>query len=117
MFNPANRRQTRNAPYLEWGGSASMSLMNNRPPKTAMRVAQRIVDDVVRGGATTGSSLPPERIMLETYEIGRGTLREALRLLEFQGVITLKPGPKGGPVLVRPDATHLATTLVLLMQL
>jgi GntR family transcriptional repressor for pyruvate dehydrogenase complex len=94
-----------------------MSMMNNRPPKTAMRVAQRIVDDVVRGGATTGSSLPPERIMLETYEIGRGTLREALRLLEFQGVITLKPGPKGGPVLVRPDATHLATTLVLLMQL
>ncbi len=55
--------------------------------------------------------------MLETYEIGRGTLREALRLLEFQGVITLKPGPKGGPVLVHPDAGHLATTLVLLMQL
>jgi GntR family transcriptional regulator, transcriptional repressor for pyruvate dehydrogenase complex len=94
-----------------------MSAMNNRPPKTAMRVAQRIIDDVVRGGATAGSSLPPERVMLETYEIGRGTLREALRLLEFQGVITLKPGPKGGPVLVHPDAGHLATTLVLLMQL
>lgn len=55
--------------------------------------------------------------MLEKYETGRGTLREALRLLEFQGVIALKPGPRGGPVLLDPDATHLASTVVLLMQL
>ena len=46
-----------------------------------------------------------------------GTLREALRLLEFQGVISLKPGPRGGPVLQNPDAAHLGSTLVLLMQL
>ena len=61
--------------------------------------------------------LPPERVMLERYEIGRGTLREALRLLEFQGVITLKPGPKGGPVVRSPDPSHLASSLLLLMQL
>jgi DNA-binding FadR family transcriptional regulator len=55
--------------------------------------------------------------MLEKYQTGRGTLREALRLLEFQGVISLKPGPRGGPVLQDPDASHLASSLVLLMQL
>jgi DNA-binding FadR family transcriptional regulator len=44
-------------------------------------------------------------------------LREALRLLEFQGVISLKPGPGGGPVLMSPPASHLASTLMLLMQL
>ncbi len=55
--------------------------------------------------------------MLEEYGIGRGTLREALRLLEFEGVIALKPGPKGGPVLLTPDASYLASSLVLLMQL
>jgi DNA-binding FadR family transcriptional regulator len=82
-----------------------------------MIVAQRIVRDVVRGGIKPGELLPPERTMLETYQTGRGTLREALRLLEFQGVIALKPGPKGGPVLLDPDATHLASTVVLLMQL
>jgi DNA-binding FadR family transcriptional regulator len=82
-----------------------------------MLVAQRIVRDVMRGGMKPGDLLPPERTMLEKYETGRGTLREALRLLEFQGVIALKPGPRGGPVLLDPDASHLANTVVLLMQL
>ena len=92
-------------------------MVGNRPPKAAMLVAQRIVRDVVRGGLKPGDLLPPERTMLEKYETGRGTLREALRLLEFQGVIALKPGPRGGPVLLDPDASHLANTVVLLMQL
>src|SRR5258707_5101191 len=90
---------------------------NERPQKVAVHVAQRIVQDVARDQLEPGDLLPPERVMLEKYEIGRGTLREALRLLEFQGVITLKPGPKGGPVLCNPDPSHLASTLVLLMQL
>jgi GntR family transcriptional repressor for pyruvate dehydrogenase complex len=91
--------------------------LGSRPPKAAMLVAQRIVRDVVRGGLKPGDLLPPERTMLEKYETGRGKLREALRLLEFQGVIALKPGPRGGPVLLDPDASHLANTVVLLMQL
>jgi GntR family transcriptional repressor for pyruvate dehydrogenase complex len=89
----------------------------SRPPKAAMLVAQRIVRDIVRSGMAPGELLAPERVMLETYETGRGTLREALRLLEFQGVISLKPGPGGGPVLMSPPASHLAGTLMLLMQL
>lgn len=91
--------------------------VGNRPPKAAMLVAQRIVRDIVRGGLRPGDLLPPERSMLQNYETGRGTLREALRLLEFEGVIALKPGPRGGPVLLDPDSSHLASTVVLLMQL
>jgi DNA-binding FadR family transcriptional regulator len=82
-----------------------------------MLVAQRIVRDIVRGGLRPGDLLPPERAMLQTYGTGRGTLREALRLLEFQGVIALKPGPGGGPILMNPEPAHLASTLQLLMQL
>ena len=88
-----------------------------RPPKAAMLVAQRILQDALRKGLGAGDLLEPERTMLEKYQTGRGTLREALRLLEFQGVISLKPGPRGGPVLQNPDAAHLGSTLVLLMQL
>ena len=88
-----------------------------RPPKAAMLVAQRILRDALRSGLRTSDLLEPERTMLEKYQTGRGTLREALRLLEFQGVISLKPGPRGGPVLQTPDASHLSSTLVLLMQM
>lgn len=87
-----------------------------RPMKTAMLVAQRIVADINERGNVVGDRLPPERLMLEKYDVGRGTLRESLRFLELQGVITLKPGPGGGPVVVQPDASSLATSLTLLLQ-
>ncbi|WP_377010008.1 FadR/GntR family transcriptional regulator [Arthrobacter sp. GCM10027362] len=87
-----------------------------RPQKTAVLVAQRIVADIQRRGNTVGDRLPPERAMLEEYQIGRGTLRESLRFLELQGVIALKPGPGGGPVVQQPDGSGLATALTLLLQ-
>jgi GntR family transcriptional repressor for pyruvate dehydrogenase complex len=108
-------------PAPQWPDSApgnlGAGLTGSRPPKTAMLVAQRIVRDIGRAGLRPGDLLPPERAMLETYDTGRGTLREALRLLEFQGAIALKPGPGGGPILLNPAASHLARTLQLLMQL
>lgn len=93
-----------------------MSTTAMRPQKTAMLLAQRIVSDINRRGNTVGDRLPPERVMLEEYDVGRGTLRESLRFLELQGVIALKPGPGGGPVVQSPDSTALATSLTLLLQ-
>lgn len=90
--------------------------LNNRPQKTAVLIAQRIVAEISRNGVQVGDSLPPEHKMLEQYNVGRGTLRESLRFLELQGVISLKPGPGGGPVVNRPDASSLAATLTLLLQ-
>jgi GntR family transcriptional regulator, transcriptional repressor for pyruvate dehydrogenase complex len=87
-----------------------------RPKKTALLVAQRIVEDINRRGNQVGDRLPPERAMLEDYDVGRGTLRESLRFLELQGVITLKPGPSGGPIVQQPDSSALATSLSLLLQ-
>jgi DNA-binding FadR family transcriptional regulator len=87
-----------------------------RPQKMALIVAQRIVRDIEREGLGPGEKLPPERVMMETYEAGRGTLRESLRFLELQGVLSFKPGPGGGPVIEKPTADNLATTLTLLLQ-
>jgi len=93
-----------------------MSESSTRPRKTALLLAQRIVTDINRRGNTVGDRLPPERVMVEEYAVGRGTLRESLRFLELQGVISLKPGPGGGPVVQQPDATSLAMSLTLLLQ-
>lgn len=86
------------------------------PPKRATLIAQRIVRAIREGRLVPGDSLPPEKDMLITYGVGRNTLREALRVLELQGVIVLRPGRGGGPVVARPDSRHLASTLALLMQ-
>jgi DNA-binding FadR family transcriptional regulator len=87
-----------------------------RPQKTAMLLAQRIVADINRRGNTVGDRLPPEKVMLEEYDVGRGTLRESLRFLELQGIIALKPGPGGGPVVQKPDSSSLETALTLQLQ-
>lgn len=86
------------------------------PPKRATMIAQRIVLAIREGKLVAGDPLPGEKEMLAAYGVGRNTLREALRVLELQGVIVLRPGRGGGPVVARPDSRHLASTLALLMQ-
>lgn len=93
-----------------------MTRGGTRPQKTAILVAQKIVSDINQRGNAAGDRLPPERQMLEEYNIGRGTLRESLRFLELQGVISLKPGPGGGPIVKKPDASSVATALTLFLQ-
>jgi DNA-binding FadR family transcriptional regulator len=61
--------------------------------------------------------LPREKEMIAEDEVGRATLREALRLLELEGALTIRPGPHGGPMVARPTARHLASTFALLLQL
>ena len=81
--------------------------------KLSGRVARQIVDYIVENEIPPGQTLPPERAMLERLGVSRGTLREALRILEVHGLISLKPGPTGGPV-VEPMSGRqlgLASTL------
>jgi GntR family transcriptional regulator, transcriptional repressor for pyruvate dehydrogenase complex len=76
-----------------------------RKDKLANSVAQSVLRDIKRQGLTTGDHLPKEADMLDEYGVGRGTLREAMRVLETCGLISLKPGPRGGPVVqsVHPE--------------
>jgi DNA-binding FadR family transcriptional regulator len=87
-----------------------------RPQKMATRVAQQILTEITEDGLEPGMTLPPEREMVERYGVARGTLREALRLLEMQGVLSMKPGPKGGPVVCRPDGRPLAGAIAAQLQ-
>ncbi|WP_368680314.1 FadR/GntR family transcriptional regulator [Rhodococcus opacus] len=86
------------------------------PLKRAEMVAQRVVHMIQEQGLKPGDPLPIESDMYETFGVGRSTLREALRVLEQQGVIVIRPGRGGGPTVGLPDSRHLASTLALLMQ-
>lgn len=88
-----------------------------KPKKTAMLVAQRIVGEITDGRLEPGSHLLPEREMLAAYGVARGTLREALRFLEIQGVISIKTGVGGGPMVSSPDPRRLASLVALPLQM
>lgn len=72
--------------------------VNRRGEKMAEKLAHQIVDEILESDRQPGDMLPPETSMIGTYQVGRATLREALRLLEVQGLVHMKPGPGGGPM-------------------
>lgn len=88
-----------------------------RARKAAVAIAQSIVDEITDRGYAPGTKLPREKDMLAHYDVGRSTLRESLRFLELNGIIVLKAGPSGGPMVATPDAHNLAGVLGLFLQL
>lgn len=64
-----------------------------------------------------GTALPSEAELVEELDLSRATVREALRLLEEDGLISVKRGPRGGIRVRHPDAEHVARSLTLLLGL
>lgn len=87
-----------------------------RRGKAAIVLAQAIAREIHRRGLGAGDKLLGEQKMVDRYGVARGSLREALRYLELQGVLRIKSGPGGGPVIQVPDGRHFASTLALMLQ-
>jgi GntR family transcriptional regulator, transcriptional repressor for pyruvate dehydrogenase complex len=87
-----------------------------RGEKVASRVARQIVRDIVERDMKPGDPLQPESGMLERFGVSRASLREALRILETQGLITIKPGPGGGPSLADVDSSDFGRMATLFFQ-
>ena len=87
-----------------------------RTPKTSEVIARDLATYIVDQDLPEGTALPPEREMIASFRVGRNTLREALRILETRGVITIRSGPGGGPVVRRPRPSDLGEALTLILQ-
>jgi DNA-binding FadR family transcriptional regulator len=86
-----------------------------RAEKVPEIVARRILREVVQKEMRRGDRLPSEAVMLAQFGVGRASLREALRILEIHGLVRIKPGPGGGPVVTEATAADYgaSTTLYL----
>ena len=84
--------------------------------KAAARIAQEIVQTIYNEGLRPGQRYLSEADALVRHGVSRATFREALRFLEFQGVIIVRAGPGGGAVVQKPDWPRLASTFALLLQ-
>jgi GntR family transcriptional regulator, transcriptional repressor for pyruvate dehydrogenase complex len=85
--------------------------------KTSEVVAFAVARDIVEHGLESGDRLPLEAEMVDQYGVSRESLREALRLLEAQGIVSIRRGPGGGPVVGRASSMNLARTMTLYFQL
>lgn len=81
---------------------------SRRDGKISQRLARQIVSDITEHGLEPGDLFGSEPELAERYEVGRATLREALQLLESQGVVTAKRGPKGGIFVAEATAQDFA---------
>lgn len=67
--------------------SDSQTVTPSERPKTYKLVADQLLELIAAGRLRPGDPVPPERELVENYRVGRSSVREALRMLESQGLI------------------------------
>ncbi len=95
----------------------AMRLDTLKVPRASELVADKLRSLIVNGEVHVGATLPSEKELVSQLGVSRATLREALRILESDGLIQTKTGPKGGIQVLRPGAANLTRSLSLLLQL
>lgn len=84
------------------------------PPERLSRpqqVAEAIKSWVMQNGWKPGVRLPSESEMIDRFDMSKGTIREAIRILEAQGLVKSRTGPGGG-VFVHQVSEERATALL-----
>lgn len=79
-------------------------------------VVTQIQDAILDGKVSAGEKLPSERELGTMLGTSRGTLREALRILEQKGLIEIKLGVHGGAVVKDASSDQMSETLALLIR-
>ena len=94
--------------------------MSNRDRAPLREKPQRIADEIrqliVRGDLSEGEWLGREPDLIDRFGVSRPSLREALRILEAEGLISVKRGVLGGVIVHRPDERITARTAALVLQ-
>ena len=79
-------------------------------------VADRIRELIVSGELADGERLPRLDLLLDEFGISGPSMREALRMLESEGLITVQRGSVGGAIVHRPSYKAAAYTMALVLR-
>jgi GntR family transcriptional regulator, transcriptional repressor for pyruvate dehydrogenase complex len=86
------------------------------PREKPQKIADELRGLIVSGALGEGDSLGREPDLIERFGVSRPSLREALRILETEGLITVVRGVAGGVVVHEPDERMTARTAALVLQ-
>ncbi|MBL8386203.1 MAG: FadR family transcriptional regulator, partial [Burkholderiales bacterium] len=88
-----------------------------RQPKAAARVAAELRHQIVTGRLRPGDKLQPENVLQAEFAISRPTMREALRILESESLITIRRGKHGGARVRAVDLAAAANQVGVYLQI
>jgi DNA-binding FadR family transcriptional regulator len=100
------------------GKGSSAELFN---PVNDRRISELIVDQVRllirQQQLNPGDRLPAERELCERFGVSRVTVREALRVLEANGLVEIRVGARGGAFVTKPSQERLGEGIADLLTL
>jgi DNA-binding FadR family transcriptional regulator len=87
-----------------------------RQPRLAEMVADGLRERILSGELDDGDMLPKQDDLLAEFRVSPPSIREALRILETEGLITVQRGNVGGAIIHRPQPSKAAYMLGLVLQ-
>ena len=98
-------------------GDWQMEVQQAEPrERRAETIARKILYHVSSYRLEPGTRLPSESAMIAEFKVARSTIREALRILEFNGLIKIRLGTGGGPATVQAEPRELGRVMTLYLQ-
>lgn len=85
-------------------------------PKASDVLADDLRERILRGDFPEDTALPPERELVAQTRMSRTTVREALRILEVQGLVQIRTGRAGGAFVQRPGGESIASSVDLMIR-
>lgn len=87
-----------------------------QPVRLYQRIVQQVEDAIATGRLKPGQRLPSERELVAQFGASRPTVREALRVLESNGLVRSRPGDPNGPEILPFSSHGLAKQMTRLAQ-
>ena len=92
------------------------ALQRIRQPRVAEIVASRLRDDILSGRLKEGDVLPSQERLFHEFGVSPPALREAIHILESDGLVSVRRGNVGGAVVHQPSAERTAHMISMVLQ-
>jgi GntR family transcriptional repressor for pyruvate dehydrogenase complex len=96
--------------------NAKLAISRISVPKASDVLAGQLRETILDGRLVEGAALPTERELAERSGLSRASVREALRILEVEGLIATRPGRNGGSAVRRPSRESVERSLSLFIR-
>jgi DNA-binding FadR family transcriptional regulator len=118
---PPRGKQAGRPPSTPGSGADVGSSADLFNPVNDRRISELIVDQVRllirQQQLNPGDRLPPERELCERFGVSRVTVREALRVLEANGLLEIRVGARGGAFVTKPSQQRVGQGIADLLTL